>query len=120
MKMFKRMPGTAALSVVTLAFGIAAATTTFSAVYAALFRPIPFVEPDRLLFLHTTRHTARAGTVLLRWSPAKAAAVRRDARSFESIAVYTRSNVGISGGPSTELTASTGDAEQVDAEVVSA
>lgn len=31
MKMLKRMPGTAALSVVTLAFEIAAATTTFSA-----------------------------------------------------------------------------------------
>jgi putative ABC transport system permease protein len=127
MKMFKRMPGTAALSVVTLAFGIAAATTTFSAVYAALFRPIPFAEPDQLLFLHTTRHTARAGTVLLRWSPAKAEAVRRDARSFESVAIYTRSNVGISGpstalgtGPSTALSAGTAHAEQVDSEVVSA
>ena len=119
MKMFKRMPGTAALSVVTLAFGIAAATTTFSAVYAALFRPIPFAEPDRLLFLHTTRHTARAGTVLLRWSPAKAEAVRRDARSFENVAIYTRSNVGIS-NPSGPSTTGTGDAEQVDAEVVSA
>lgn len=118
MKLFKRMPGTAALSVVTLAFGIAAATTTFSAVYAALFRPIPFAEPDRLLFLHTTRHTARAGTVLLRWSPAKAEAVRRDGRSFESIAIYTRSNVGISGDPSTGLGAG-GDAEQVDSEIVS-
>lgn len=117
MKTFTRMPGSAALSVVTLAFGIAAATTTFSAVYAALFRPIPFAEPDRLLFLHTTRQTARAGTVLLRWSPAKAEAVRRDARSFERVAIYTRSNVGLSGAASEPRTA---DAEQVDAEVVSA
>jgi putative ABC transport system permease protein len=128
MKTFTRMPGTATLAVVTLAFGIAAATTTFSAVYAALFRPIPFAEPDRLLFLHTTRQTAQAGTVLLRWSPAKAEAVRRDARSFEASAIYTRSNIGISGGPSTELRtgpstelrAGEQDAEQVDAEVVSA
>ena len=47
------------LSIVTLAFGIAAATTTFSAVYAALFRAVPFSEPERLLYLHTTRHTQR-------------------------------------------------------------
>src|SRR6185436_11762985 len=49
-----RMPGTTLLSVVTLGLGIAAATTTFSAVYAAIFRPIPFQDPDRLLYLHTT------------------------------------------------------------------
>jgi putative ABC transport system permease protein len=111
MKALRRFPGTAVLSVVMLAFGVAAATTTFSAVYAALFRPLPFPEADRLLYLHTTRQTARDGTVLTRWSPAKAAALRSRARAFETIAVYTRSNVGISGN---------GDAAQVDAEVVSA
>ena len=80
-----RMPGTTLLSVVTLGLGIAAATTTFSAVYAAIFRPIPFQDPDRLLYLQTTRQTASAGTVLLRWSLAKADALREQARSFEAI-----------------------------------
>jgi len=89
-----RMPGTTLLSVVTLGLGIAAATTTFSAVYAAIFRPIPFQDPDRLLYLHTTRQTAGAGTVLLRWSLAKADALREQARSFEAISTYTRSYVG--------------------------
>ena len=93
-----------------LAFGIAAATTTFSAVYAALFRPLPFSDAGRLVYLHTTRETAREGTVLTRWSPAKADAIRTRARSFEAIAIYTRSNVGVSGN---------GDAAQVDSEIVS-
>ena len=86
----RRTPGTALLAVLTLGFGIAAATTTFSAVYAALLRPLPFEAPDRLLFLHTTRQTARDGTVLARWSPAKADAIRRAARSFEGDRRSTR------------------------------
>ena len=111
MSMMRRNPGTALLAVLTLGLGIAAATTTFSAVYAALLRPLPFAEADRLLFLHTTRQTARDGTVLARWSPAKADAVRRTARSFEAMAIYTRSSIAVSGQ---------GDAAQVDAEVISA
>jgi len=110
-----RMPGTTLLSVVTLGLGIAAATTTFSAVYAAIFRPIPFQDPDRLLYLHTTRQTARAGTVLLRWSLAKADALREQARSFDAMATYTRSYVGI-----TLPRAESGNAEQIDCEVVGA
>jgi len=110
-----RMPGTTLLSVVTLGLGIAAATTTFSAVYAAIFRPIPFQDPDRLLYLHTTRQTAGAGTVLLRWSLAKADALREQARSFEAISTYTRSYVGIA-----VARAEAGNAEQIDCEVVGA
>jgi len=110
-----RMPGTTLLSVVTLGLGIAAATTTFSAVYAAIFRPIPFQDPDRLLYLHTTRQTAGAGTVLLRWSLAKADALREQARSFAAISTYTRSYVGIA-----VARAEAGNAEQIDCEVVGA
>jgi len=110
-----RMPGTTLLSVVTLGLGIAAATTTFSAVYAAIFRPIPFQDPDRLLYLQTTRQTASAGTVLLRWSLAKADALREQARSFAAISTYTRSYVGIA-----VARAETGNAEQIDCEVVGA
>jgi len=110
-----RMPGTTLLSVVTLGLGIAAATTTFSAVYAAIFRPIPFQDPDRLLYLQTTRQTASAGTVLLRWSLAKADALREQARSFAAISTYTRSYVGIA-----VARAEAGNAEQIDCEVVGA
>jgi putative ABC transport system permease protein len=106
-----RIPGTTVLSVVTLALGIAAAATTFSAVYAALVRPVPCAEPARLVLLHMTRQTAREGTVRLRWSFPAADAVRRQTKSFAAIGTFSRTNVGISGS---------GDAEQVDAEVVTA
>ena len=54
-----RMRGIAALAAVTLALGIGATTTMFSAAYAALLRPLPFAEPDRLVLIFTTR-TPRA------------------------------------------------------------
>lgn len=107
-----RIPGTAALSIATLGFGIAAATGTFSAVYAAWLRPLPFDHPDGLVYLHTTRQTQAGGTTMFRWSVAAARAVRDSARSFEHLGTYSRTTVGI---------AIAGDpAEQVDGEVVSA
>lgn len=106
-----RMPGTTTLAILTLAFGIAAASTTFSAVYAALFRPVPFNDPARLLLLHQTRTTAKDGTIRLRWSMAGADAMRRDAGAFEAIGTFSRASVALSGDAG---------AEQVDGEIVTA
>jgi putative ABC transport system permease protein len=106
-----RTPATTALAVVTLAFGIAAASTTFSAVYAALLRPVPFDDPARLLVLYQTRTTAKDGTARLRWSFPAAVAMRRETGAFEAVGTFSRASVALSGA---------GDAEQVDGEVVSA
>src|SRR5262245_14559517 len=88
-----RMSGTAALSMVTLGFGIAAAATTFSAVYAALVRAVPFPDADRIVVLHETRESARYGRIEVRWSFAAAQMVRHGAHSFETIGTYSRASV---------------------------
>ena len=60
---------TAAVVVIaSLALGIAGTTTMFSAAYAALLRPLPFADPDRLVLVFTTHTTPREGLVLTRWS----------------------------------------------------
>jgi hypothetical protein len=106
----RRVPGTAAMCALTLALGIGAAATTFSAVYAALYRPLPFPDPDRLVYLNQLRTGARDGTEPLRWSFPAAMEAARAARSFAAIGTYTRNSVAISGS---------GDTEQVDVEFVS-
>jgi predicted permease len=122
-----RIPGTAALSILTLGLGIAATTTTFSAVYAALLRPIPFDQPGRLAYLQITRQTATEGLTRQRWSYALAGEVRGRARSFASLATFTRTSVAV--GVAADQAQRAGDhaenaeyagAEQVDGEVVSA
>ena len=106
-----RMRALAIIAVATLALGIGATTTMFSAVYAALVRPLPFEQPDRLVLLFTTRTTALEGLTLSRWSRALIGDLSASVTSFDPIASFTPSLVAIGGG--------TGEPEQIDAEIVS-
>ncbi len=110
-----RIPGTSIVSIMTLGLGISATTTTGSAVYAALLRPIPFAQPERLAYLQTTRQTPGEGTVRLRWSYALASDIRAHETAFESMATFTRTSVTLGAAG-----AEPGSPEQVDGEVVSA
>jgi len=105
------MRSVAVVVVTSLALGIAATTTMFSAAYAALLRPLPFAKPDRLVLLFTTHTSSREGLVLTRWSRPLIDVLTASVTSYESIASYTPSLVSLSGG--------TGEPEQIDAEIVS-
>ena len=105
-----RTRGGAAIAILTLALGIGATTTMFAVVYAALLRPVPFDEPDRLVVLYVTRATPKDGVVRLRWS--RPVIARLDgAASFESIASFSAATIAVSGGGAPP--------EQTDGEIVS-
>ena len=104
-RLLHRSPGFAAVAILTLALGIGANTAIFSLADAALMRPLPFGEPDRLVMLsERTPTTPKTGV-----SPLNLRDWRQQSHSFEGIAFLQR---GMGGGPL--LTAPDGSIESAE------
>lgn len=59
---FRRSPGFAAITILTLGLGIGASTTIFSAVEAVLFKPLPYEDAERVAVVFQTEvETGRRG-----------------------------------------------------------
>jgi putative ABC transport system permease protein len=96
LRQVRRNPGFAAAASLTLALGIAATTTVFSFVDAALLRPLPYPEPSRLFVLWNERGDKQRETL----SYPNYLDYRDGGTEFESVAIYRRRrfNVATSGG----------------------
>ena len=78
-----RAPGFTAVAVITLALGIAATTIVYSLVDAILLKPLPIVDPDRVVL---TRETFRGEENSISWP--NFIDVQARATSFERLAAW--------------------------------
>lgn len=85
-RLLVRSPGFASIAILTLALGLAATVTIFSALDAVLLRPLPYPEPDRLVQVFETLENGSlnsvSGGAFLDW--------RRDQRAFDSLTLVGR------------------------------
>jgi putative ABC transport system permease protein len=95
-----KRPGFTAIAVITLALGIGANTAIFSVVNAVLLRPLPFDDPERIVWVwDTLPQLGTAPTSLpdfLGW--------KEQNRSFEHLAAFLSGNMFLDAGGGTEET----------------
>ncbi len=108
LRMLAKSPGFTAVAVLTLALGIGANTGIFSAVYAVLLKPLPFKDPDRLVFIR--KKNPPRGWVRNPISPAEILAWRKESGVFEDMAAFTSTSCVLTGA---------GEAEEDPCEVAS-
>ena len=95
LRAFKSRPGFTAVAVSTIALGIAASGAIWSVVDAVLVRPLPFQEPERLVFVWETMPARQVERNVV--GPANFLRWRERARSFAGLAGYIRFETNLDG-----------------------
>jgi putative ABC transport system permease protein len=103
LRMLGKAPGFTAVAVLTLALGIGANTSIFSAVNGILLKPLPYEDPSRLVWLRAFALFPSGVMGLLGFPPDVWNTVRKQTPAIEQMAFYTRGEYTITGGAAPEL-----------------
>lgn len=93
----RRSPGVTAVSVLVLALGIGAGSAVFSVLEGVFLEPLPYPEPDELIYVWQTTPNLNRGAVsgpdYLDW--------REEARAFEALAAMRPTELTLAAGDRT-------------------
>ncbi len=90
----RRSPSFALVALLTLALGIGANTAIFSVVHGVLLEPLPYEEPERLVFVQ--ERGQRGGTMNVAWPNYDD--WQRETTSFEALAAHATGTLTVLGG----------------------
>ncbi|MFQ5930227.1 MAG: ABC transporter permease, partial [Acidobacteriota bacterium] len=94
-----KSPGFTAAAVLTLALGIGANSVIFSGVNAVLLRPLPFSDPDRLVWITEFIHKLGIPNT---FSPANFLDLREQTQIFEYVIAFDSKNQNLTGATEPE------------------
>jgi putative ABC transport system permease protein len=97
LRRLRRAPGFTFVATATLALGIGANSAIFSVVHSVLLKPLPFAEPDRLVWVG---HLWQGKPAVA--SPRNFLDVEAQSRSFAAMAAYDTSGVTLTSGGAPE------------------
>ena len=97
LRMLRKSPAFTVIALLTLALGIGANTAIFSIVNAVLLRPLPFPEPDRLLYVTSSYSNQKDVSRPFAISYPDFFDWRSMAKSFSGIASYHGDDVTLTG-----------------------
>jgi predicted permease len=99
LRRLRKAPGFAATVLLTLAIGIGANTAVFTVINHVLLQPLPYPDSDRLvsLWLNAPGGGLAEFSNGLELSPSMYFTFARNNRSFESIGIWSTSNVNVTG-----------------------
>jgi putative ABC transport system permease protein len=90
---FIRQPVFALTAILALALGIGANTAVFSVVYAVLLKPLPYPDPEALVFVHDTYPAVFSAAI----SAAKFVALREGNQTLVAVGATAPGNVTLTG-----------------------
>src|SRR3954447_383293 len=97
-RQLRKSPGFTLVAVLTLAIGIGACTSIFSLVESVLLRPLPYLQPERVLAVQQQFK----GTDRIPFSWPNFQDVERDNHSFAALAIVQRGDFTLSGAGAAE------------------
>ena len=99
-RVLAKKPGFTLIALLTLSLGIGANTAIFSVVNAVLLRPLPYSEPDRLVFIYDS--APGFGIPKLGLMEAEFLRLRDQAQSLERVALYASTTLTLTGASEPE------------------
>ena len=93
----RRDPAFTFTALATLTLGIGLNTAIFSVAYGVLWRPLPYLNPDRLVILSSAQQTGKGVKTFWTWAPVTYDALRPRVTAFDHLAAYSSIDAQLTG-----------------------